>query len=100
MVPEEDQEAHPMTAKPSMLLVVGSMALLQGSAQACAVCAGGDNATLIEASNSVLWVLLALVGFIFVATAGTAYFLWRKAHTPVPPHIEFIENLSSSDDED
>jgi hypothetical protein len=89
-----------MNANRSLFLTMGLMALFRGSAEACAVCAGGDNATLIEASNSVLWVLLALVGFIFVATAGTAYFLWRKAHTPVPPHIEFIENLSSSDDED
>jgi hypothetical protein len=89
-----------MTANRSLFLTMGLMAICRGSAEACAVCAGGDNATLIEASNSVVWVLLALVGFIFVATAGTAYFLWRKAHTPVPPHIEFIENLSSSDDED
>jgi hypothetical protein len=89
-----------MNANRSLLLALGLTVLFHGSADACAVCAGGDNATLIEASNSVLWVLLALVGFIFVATAGTAYFLWRKAHTPVPPHIEFIENLSSSDDED
>jgi hypothetical protein len=89
-----------MTTKRSLLLVAGMMALLRESAQACAVCAGGDNATLIEASNSVLWVLLILVGFIVLATAGTVYFLWRKAHTPVPPHIQYIENLSSSDDED
>lgn len=89
-----------MIGKRSLFLGAGLMALFRGSAEACAVCAGGDNATLIEASNSVLWVLLVLVGFIFLATAGTVYFLWRKAHTPVPPHIEYIENLSSSDDED
>ena len=89
-----------MTSIRSLFLGVGLMAILSRSAEACAVCAGGDNPTLIEAANSVIWVLLALVGFIFLATVGTAYFLWRKAHTPVPPHIEFIENLSSSDDED
>ena len=89
-----------MTGIRTLLITTGMMALLRGNAEACAVCAGGDNATLIEASNSVLWVLLALVGFIFLATAGTVYFLWKKANTPIPPHIEFIENLSSSDDED
>ena len=89
-----------MIGKRLLLVVTGTTALLRGSAEACAVCAGGDNASLIEASNSVLWVLLALVGFIFLATAATVFFLWRKAHTPLPPHIEFIENLSSSDDED
>ena len=69
-------------------------------AGACAVCAGGDNAQLANASNSVLWALLALVGFIFVATGATAYFLWRKATTPIPPHIELIESLHPADAED
>ncbi len=57
------------------------------SAQACAVCMGSDDARIATASNSVLWTLLSLVGFIFIATGSTAYFLWRKANTPVPPHI-------------
>jgi flagellar basal body-associated protein FliL len=40
---------------------------------------GGDDAVMREASNTTLWVLLGLVGFIFVATGATAFFLWRKA---------------------
>lgn len=50
------------------------------SAQACAVCMGSDDARIVTASNSVLWTLLSLVGFIFIATGSTAYFLWRKAN--------------------
>ena len=53
------------------------IAALSASANACAVCMGGDDAKMIYASNSVLWCLLALVGFIFIATGATAYFLWR-----------------------
>ena len=86
--------------KTKLWLTIVTLVLFDESAQACAVCAGGDNQTLIEASNSVLWVLLGLVGFIFVATAGTVYFLWRKAHTPMPPHLELIENLSPTDAQD
>jgi hypothetical protein len=86
--------------KGKLWLAIVSGLLLTKTANACAVCAGGDNESLIEASNSVLWVLLGLVGFIFVATAGTVYFLWRKAHTPLPPHVELIENLSPTDDQD
>jgi hypothetical protein len=52
---------------------------LAAQAQACAVCMGGDDTVLREASNTTLWVLLGLVGFIFVATGATAFFLWRKA---------------------
>jgi hypothetical protein len=40
---------------------------------------GGDDSTIREASNSTMWALLAMVGFIFVATGATAFFLWRKA---------------------
>lgn len=52
-------------------------AALSTNANACATCMGADDAKMIYASNSVLWCLLALVGFIFIATGATAYFLWR-----------------------
>ena len=51
------------------------------SASACAVCMGSDDTVMRDASNTTMWVLLGLVGFIFVATAATAFFLWRKANS-------------------
>jgi hypothetical protein len=60
-------------------LVALAAVLIPADLLACAVCAGGDNVQLIEASNSVLWTLLGLVGFIFTATGATVYYLWRKA---------------------
>jgi hypothetical protein len=59
--------------------VVATIMALQTSASACAVCMGGDDATMRNASNSTMWALLALVGFIFLSTGATAFFLWRKA---------------------
>ncbi len=56
-------------------------AAFTGKAAACAVCMGGDDSTIRNASNSTLWVLLGLVCFIFTATAATAVFLWRKANS-------------------
>jgi hypothetical protein len=76
------------------------LAAVTSKATACATCAGGDNLQLANASNSVLWALLSLVGFIFVATAATAYYLWRKASTPIPPHLQLIESLNPADAED
>ena len=55
------------------------LAALAAQANACATCAGGDNLQLVEASNTVLWTLLGLVAFIFVATGATIFFLWRKS---------------------
>jgi hypothetical protein len=60
-------------------LLVFLFTFLPGIASACAVCMGGDDANLRNASNSTLWALLSLVGFIFLATASTAFFLLRKA---------------------
>ncbi len=68
--------------------------VLNGTASACAVCMGSDNEQLANASNSVLWTLLALVGFIFVATGATAFYLWRKAMAPVPPDLALIHTLT------
>ena len=68
---------------------------LPASAQACAVCMGSDDARIALASNSVLWTLLSLVGFIFVATGSTVFFLWRKSKTPIPPHIQFLNSLTN-----
>lgn len=54
---------------------------------------GGDNEQVAEASNTVLWALLALVGFIFVATGATAWFLWKKSQIPVPPDLALIDTI-------
>ena len=66
---------------PKGLALLGCLAALQTNASACAVCMGGDDTVMRNASNSTLWALLALVGFIFMATGATAFFLWRKATT-------------------
>ena len=83
-----------MSAAPFKKLALLLAVTLPASAQACAVCMGSDDARIAYASNSVLWTLLSLVGFIFVATGATAFFLWRKANSPIPPHIQYIESLT------
>jgi hypothetical protein len=98
VVSEEDEKHRPMTLK--RFMPVAMLALAAAKANACATCAGGDNLQLVEASNAVLWSLLGLVGFIFAATGATAYFLWRKATTPTPAHLQLIESLNPADAED
>ena len=79
--------------KAQQFLIALFVAILPASASACATCANGDNAQLVEASNSVLWTLLGLVGFIFVATGSTVFFLWRNAKNRVSQPVELISNL-------
>jgi hypothetical protein len=71
--------------------------VMPAAARACAVCGGAIDENIVEASNTVLWTLLALVGFIFTATGGTIWYLWRKSQMPLPPHIALIESLSDAD---
>jgi len=61
---------------------------------------GDPNSNLAIASNSVLWTLMGLVGFIFISTGCTAYYLWRRSKMPIPPHIQFLENLTAEPEED
>lgn len=81
----------------TLALIPLLLASLSAGASACAVCGGSTDERLVGAANSVLWALLGLVGFIFIASGATIYFLWRKANQPIPPHIELIESLSTAD---
>ncbi len=76
-----------------MLGVGCSLAVLTASASACAVCMGADDPKTVDASNTVLWALLGLVGFIFVATGLTVLFLWRKSRALTPPPLELIDSI-------
>jgi hypothetical protein len=75
------------------------VAFLPSSASACAVCGGDPNSYLADATNSVLWMLLGLVGFIFISTGLTALYLWRRSRAPIPPHIQLVEDLTAEPEE-
>jgi hypothetical protein len=54
---------------------------------------------IADPESSVIWMLLGLVAIMFTATAVTALFLWRRTNAPIPPHIQFIENLTAEPEE-
>ena len=68
-------------------------------ASACAVCGGDPNSYLADAANSTIWMLLGLVGFIFISTGATAFYLWRHARAKIPPHIELVEKMKDEPEE-
>ena len=85
--------------KPGRLFAALLPLLSPATASACAVCMGDPNSYIAEASNSVLWMLLGLLGFIFLSTGFTALYLWRRAKAPIPAHIQFVENLTAEPEE-
>jgi len=60
---------------------------------------GDPNSSLAIASDATLWMLLSLVGFIFIATGATMFYLWRRGSRPIPPDIQLVENLTAEPEE-
>ena len=77
-----------------------ALAAIPATASACAVCMGDPNSYLANATNSTIWMLLGMVGFIFLSTGATAFYLWRRSKAEIPPHIELVEKLNEESDED
>jgi len=75
------------------------LAAMNGIASACAVCMGDPNSYVADATNSTIWMLLGLVALMFVATGLTAFFIWRHARAPIPPHLQFVESLTNEPEE-
>lgn len=88
-----------MTSSIPSLSLLAVFAVTHGKASACAVCMGDPNSAMAAASDATLWTLLALVGFIFIATGATAFYLWRRGLRPIPAHVQFVENLNSEPEE-
>ncbi|MEO6739301.1 MAG: hypothetical protein ABIP20_03555 [Chthoniobacteraceae bacterium] len=82
-----------------ILSLLTAFAATSGDASACAVCMGDPNSAMAVASDATLWTLLSLVGFIFIATGATAFYLWRRTNRPIPAHVQFVENLNSEPEE-
>ena len=81
------------------LAMLAALAVTHESASACAVCMGDPNSYIADATNSTIWMLLGLTALMFVATGLTAFFLWRHARAPIPPHIQFVESLTNEPEE-
>ena len=82
-----------------LLLAAGALAVVPAKASACAVCMGDPNSYLADATNSTIWMLLALVGFIFLSTGATAFYLWRHSRAAIPPHIALVQEMKSEPDD-
>ncbi len=57
------------------------------------------HSSLSERSGIILWTLLSFVAFVFAVAAWTAFYLWRHARAPIPPHVQFVESLTHEPEE-
>jgi hypothetical protein len=82
-----------------LLLPAAVLAVIPARASACAVCMGDPNSYLADATNSTIWMLLGLVGFIFISTGATAFYIWRHARAKMPPHLALVEEMKDRPDD-
>jgi hypothetical protein len=84
-----------MNANPTRNIIIGGIvaAVLHGTASACTVCMGDPNSAAAVASNSAVFLMLGFIGSMLAASGGFGFYLYKRAHTPIPPHIELVEEM-------
>ena len=90
-----------MNANLTRGLITGGVvaALLHGTASACSVCMGDPNSAAAGASNSAVFLMLGCIGTMLAASGGFGFYLYKRAHTPIPPHIELAEEMGENYDQ-
>ena len=89
-----------MNANPTRSFIIGGVAaaILQGTASACTVCMGDPNSAAAGATNSAIFLMLGIIGTMLTASGGFGFYLYKRAHTPIPPHIELVEEMGEEND--
>ncbi len=65
------------------------------NAGACAVCNGDPNSNIAGAANAAIFVMLGAIGSMLAATVAVAFYIYRHAQAPIPPHIQLVESMST-----
>jgi hypothetical protein len=90
-----------MSSSITRSLIIGGIlaAILHGTASACSVCMGDPNSAAAGATNSAIFLMLGIIGTMLTASGGFGLYLYKRAHTPMPPHIELAEEVSEQNDD-
>jgi hypothetical protein len=85
-----------MKANLTTRLIIGGIiaAVLNGTASACSVCMGDPNSAAAGATNGAIFLMLGFIGTMLTASGGFGFYLYKRAHTPIPPHLELVEEMS------
>ena len=90
-----------MKTNPTRGVAIGVVVavILHGTASACTVCMGDPNSTAAGATNSAIFLMLGIIGSMLAATGGFGFYLYKRANTPLPPHIELVEEMGELSDD-
>ena len=68
--------------------------LAPAAANACSVCMGDSNSNFASAANGAIFLMFGAIGSMLAALIGFGYYLYKRENTPIPPHIQLVEEMS------
>jgi hypothetical protein len=71
---------------------------LPTAAQACTVCMGDPNSKTAGAINAAIFLMIGFIGAMLASLGGFAFYLSRRAASPMPPHTELDQAINDPDD--
>lgn len=77
---------------------VACLANWPATAAACTVCMGDVNSKTAPAINAAIFLMLGCIGFMLASLAGFAFYLMKRASSPLPPHAEFAQMVNPPED--
>ncbi|HEY3900194.1 MAG TPA: hypothetical protein VGM54_16415 [Chthoniobacter sp.] len=80
-----------------MILAAALPALLPATADACAACMGDVNSKFAPATNDAIFLMLGLIGLMLGTFVGCAFYLFKRARAPLPPHAEVAQSMTSDE---
>ena len=68
--------------------------LAPAAASACSVCMGDANSNFASAANGAIFLMFGAIGSMLAALTGFGFYLYKRENTPIPPHIQLVEEMS------
>jgi len=81
---------------PRLLAAVVGVILvsLPASAGACSICMGDVNSRTAPATNDAIFLMLGIIGLMFSALGGFAFYLFKRSKAPLPPYAEVAQSMN------
>lgn len=80
---------------PLSLLLVFVLSHLPSAASACTVCMGDPSSKTAGAMNGAIFLMLGFIALMLAAIGGFIFHLFRQAQSPLPPHAELAQMMST-----
>ena len=71
------------------LLILALFLVFSSNASACSACMGDPNSNIGSAVNGAIFLMLGFIGGMLALLGAFAFYLMKRASSPLPPHAEF-----------